>query len=421
MELIDEYMASPHTEDGQASPDRQAELLDVVASTDRMLASVSAMRADAIDQLRVGTESTVPAEPAGVDAGSMARRSLVAELACVLRVPEGSAQRLLAESETLVQELPGTRTALQQGEISYRHAQSLIDHAWSLPEAARAGFEEAVLPGAKTLTVAKFDGTARKARESSHPDSITIRQRKCVADRNLQLFPARDGMAWLNAYLPATDAHAVFDRVSGAAKSLQGADEPRTLTQLRADAFTDLLVDGVVSTEQHPAGLGRGIRAGVNVTVPVLTLLGHSEEPGHLEGYGPIDPDTARRLAAKAPSFTRILIHPETGCVLSVGRTRYKVPKDLRRWLRVRDETCRFPGCNRSVARCDLDHAAEWQDGGRTRHDNLAHLCGPHHKLKSRAGWTVAHARDGTLNWTAPSGKKYTTEPATRIGPAPPF
>lgn len=36
----------------------------------------------------------------------------MAELACALRVPEGSAERLLAESETLVQELTGTRTAL---------------------------------------------------------------------------------------------------------------------------------------------------------------------------------------------------------------------------------------------------------------------------------------------------------------------
>ncbi|MEO6201357.1 MAG: DUF222 domain-containing protein [Cryobacterium sp.] len=418
MELIDEYMASPGTESGVASGDRMAELVDVVAATDRMLAAVSAMRADAIDQMRVWSEKTSPVVAASGfgGTGTMARRSLVAELACALRIPEGSAERLLAESETLVHDLAATRTALQRGEISYRHAKTLIDHAWSLPKEERAGFESAVLPDAKRLTVAKFDGTARKARESSHPDTITARHEKCSADRHLQLLPARDGMAWLNAYLSAADANAVFERVSAAAQGLQGGDEARTLTQLRADVFTDVLIDGVT-----PSGLGRGIRASVNVTVPVMTLLGHSEEPGHLEGYGPIDPDTARRLAGHAPSFTRILTHPETGCVLSVGRSRYKVPKDLRRWLRLRDETCRHPGCNRSAARCDLDHSGEWQDGGRTRHDNLAHLCGPHHRLKSEAGWSVIHARDGTLTWTSPSGKRYVTEPATRIDPAPPF
>jgi hypothetical protein len=55
----------------------------------------------------------------------------------------------------------------------------------------------------------------------------------------------------------------------------------------------------------------------VLVTVPVLTLLGHTDEPAELDGYGPIDADTARRLAAHAPSFQRILTHPETGALSS--------------------------------------------------------------------------------------------------------
>ncbi|MEB0268080.1 HNH endonuclease, partial [Cryobacterium sp. 10I5] len=76
--------------------------------------------------------------------------------------------------------------------------------------------------------------------------------------------------------------------------------------------------------------------AQVNVTVPVLTLLGKSAEPGYLAGYGPIDPETARRLAAGAPSFTRLLTHPETGVVLSMGRDTYKVPAALKKWLEVR-------------------------------------------------------------------------------------
>ncbi|WP_370448398.1 HNH endonuclease signature motif containing protein, partial [Cryobacterium sp. TMT2-18-3] len=163
-----------------------------------------------------------------------------------------------------------------------------------------------------------------------------------------------------------------------AALSLQGLGEERTLTQLTADVFADIILDGVT-----PSGLGTGIRGAVTVTVPVLTLMGLSEEPGFLEGYGPIDPDTARQIAAGAPSFTRILVHPETGAVLSVGRDRYTVPEDLKRFLRVRDKTCRFPGCNRSAAHCDLDHSLDWQFDGLTAHDNLAHLCPACHALKS--------------------------------------
>jgi hypothetical protein len=146
-------------------------------------------------------------------------------------------------------------------------------------------------------------------------------------------------------------------------------------------------------------------------------MMGLSEEPAHLEGYGPIDADTARRIAAGAPSFTRILVHPETGAVLSVGRTRYKVPKDLKRYLRVRDETCRFPGCNRSAAHSDLDHSLDWQFNGLTAANNLAHLCPPCHALKTETGWSVKHLAGGTVEWTSPSGRTFVSEPATVIRP----
>ena len=108
-----------------------------------------------------------------------------------------------------------------------------------------------------------------------------------------------------------------------------------------------------------------------------MMLLGHSDEPGHLEGHGPIDPDTAREIAARAPSFRRILTHPETGVVLSIGRDRYQVPKDLRRYLRVRDETCRWPGCRRAAAHSNLNHTLDWQFDGHTAHNNLAPLTRP--------------------------------------------
>ena len=165
------------------------------------------------------------------------------------------------------------------------------------------------------------------------------------------------------------------------------------------------------------APIGVGIRPKVLVTVPVLTLLGRSEEPGTLEGYGPIDADTARRIAARAPSFTRILTHPETGAVLSVGRDRYAVPRDLRTWLRVRDETCRFPGCNRSAGRTDVDHVTDWQYGGGTDYGNLVHLCRSHHRLKHHTAWSSTSTGGGRVRWLSPSGHEYQTAPATHIRP----
>jgi len=422
--------------------DTMGELIDDVVEADCAIARGAAKRAALIDQARSWSEATASLMP--IDSSQVrrwttarvARRSLVSELAAALRLPERSTENLIAESRSLLRELPATMTALTKGQISYRHAQVMIDHANSLPAEARRAFEQSALPFAMKLPVSRFEHRARVLRERVHPESIDLRHSTCRDKRELTLDPARDGMAWLTAYLPAVNAHAVFTRITDIAADLQVPDEARTLTQLRADVFCDLLIDAVTDPAPdavldahsgtapdvaHPPRrrLGRGIRARVLITVPVLTLLGHGTEPAVLEGYGPIDLDTARDLAADAPGFVRILTHPETGAVLSLGRDRYAIPPDLRAWLRMRDETCRAPGCGAPARRCDLDHTKDWQHHGLSNHGNLAHLCPKHHDQKHHTRWTVEHVGDGDLEWTSPTAHRYVTEPATRMAAAP--
>ncbi|RZK51922.1 MAG: HNH endonuclease, partial [Pedobacter sp.] len=49
---------------------------------------------------------------------------------------------------------------------------------------------------------------------------------------------------------------------------------------------------------------------------------------------------------------------------------------------------CRFPGCNQPATASDIDHTTDWQHGGPTNLDNLAHLCRKHHRLKHHTAWT---------------------------------
>ena len=71
------------------------------------------------------------------------------------------------------------------------------------------------------------------------------------------------------------------------------------MAQLRADIATDLLL--TAGPQDCVAGSGlAAIRATVQITIPVLTMTGAGTEPCLLAGYGPIDPDTARALAAGA-------------------------------------------------------------------------------------------------------------------------
>jgi len=192
----------------------------------------------------------------------------------------------------------------------------------------------------------------------------------------------------------------------------------RTRTQLTVDLAADLLLGRSQEAGASPLGV---VVPKVYVTVPVLTLLGHTDQPAELDGYGPIDPDTARRLAARAPSFRRILTHPETGAYLSYGRKSYRVPADLAGYLRVRDGGCRFPGCSRRAVSSDIDHTIDWAVGGITRHENLSHLCRKHHRLKHKTGWRMTQSPGGDIRWTSPAGREYLSTPTNpfAIAPAP--
>jgi len=146
-------------------------------------------------------------------------------------------------------------------------------------------------------------------------------------------------------------------------------------------------------------------RPSVVVTVPALTLLGAGTEPATLDGYGPIDLDTARRLAGEASSWVRVLTHPLTGAPLALDRSTYRVPTALRRWLGVTSPTCVFPGCGRPARECDLDHLTAWNDGGATDDDNLAPECRHHHRLRHESRWGPSRDPDtGEMRWTSPLG-----------------
>ena len=117
-------------------------------------------------------------------------------------------------------------------------------------------------------------------------------------------------------------------------------------------------------------------RAQVLVTVPVLSLLGATDEPAVLDGYGPIPPSMARRLVAGgAGSFYRVLTDPRDGAPLEIGRTSYRLTKAQRHWLRLRDGRCPFPGCNNHSLDNEADHLLAWADGGTTGIANLGQPC----------------------------------------------
>jgi Domain of unknown function (DUF222) len=268
----------------------------------------------------------------GVGTGDrmLADRSFRAQVAALLTITERSAQNLVGYSLALANAFPRTLEALTRGQISWQHATVIVDELGALEEASREPLEHSALEQAGSVTPHRLGRIVRLARESQNPETIRERHEAARHLRGVSIDDGADGMSTLFYTDSSVQVHAIFDRLTSAARGVDGPLETRTVNARRADIFAHILlaeidgeVSGVVPDEHDDERFVRwfrGVRAQVTVTVPVLTLLGKSDQPATLDGCVPIDPITARRLAGGAKSLARILTHPETGVTLSVGR-----------------------------------------------------------------------------------------------------
>ncbi|WP_455836325.1 DUF222 domain-containing protein [Pseudarthrobacter siccitolerans] len=401
--------------------------LDILAGARVAEAGFAAVKARAAVTYADTAHATAPPDTP-VQALEMA---VAAEIGALLALGPRAAGAFLAASHAVTTELPRTLSALQKGSITWPHALVMVEEAAGLDPAGAAALEAHFLdpdvPRPPTaapigeIPAYRFRAKARNWRERHHPECIEKRHAKGLADRRVEYRPDRDGMAWLSACLPADQAMAGWNRLTALARGMQGPNEPRTLTQLKADTFTE----AILGTGNNARSAGAGgddsgaaagpssrIHAQVLVTVPVLSLQGSTDEPAMLDGYGPIPPSMARRLVAEgAGSFYRVLVDPRDGAPLEIGRTRYRLTNAMKRALQLRDGKCTFPGCNNPSLDNEADHLHAWQHGGNTGISNLTQLCPKHHRLKHSTGWKPTPAtRNEPPGWTSPTGRHYKAE-----------
>ncbi|GKV71077.1 HNH endonuclease signature motif containing protein [Pseudarthrobacter sp. NCCP-2145] len=401
--------------------------LDVLAGVARSEAKLAAVKARAV-QVLAAAISVVNGPPSSPQEATGQDRSLVAEVGCALVIGDRAAGALLAESHALATALPRTLAALQGGSISWQHAREMVNQTVGLDRAGAAALEAHFLDpdtprpaGAATIgemPAYRFKAKARTWRERHHPESLEKRHAKAAADRRVEYRPDQDGMAWLSACLPADQAMAGWNRLNALSRGMQGPHEARTLTQLRADTFAQaILTSGTNASIGDGAGIGTdltpsSIRAQVLVTVPVVALMGVTDEPAMLDGFGPIPASMARDLVADgADSFYRVLVDPRDGAPLEIGRSSYRVTKAMRNWLRLRDGQCPFPGCSNPSLDNEADHLLAWHHGGTTGISNLGQPCPKHHKLRHTSGWKPTPAtKNQPPGWTSPTGRHYKSE-----------
>ncbi|MBL3679326.1 HNH endonuclease signature motif containing protein [Leucobacter chromiireducens] len=196
--------------------------------------------------------------------------------------------------------------------------------------------------------------------------------------------------------------------------------DARSRDELRADILTDLLTGKHHDDYTGIHGRIQTITPGSLLGIPGIPLPDTTPIQGtvtaapvaELVGYGPIDLDTAARIAGEAIRWEEIRVTLD-GQVMSTNT--YTPTQAQRRYLAARDQHCRTPGCRVPAHRCDIDHTIDAAHGGPTRVDNLAHLCRNHHVMKHHTGWTLTQHDAGEVSWKDPTGRTYQDRAPSRV------
>jgi hypothetical protein len=324
---------------------------------------------------------------------------------------------------TLRDRLPLTWDAFQRADATWTGAQTAVREAEGLDAEHWPAYDAQ----AATLVASshRLKDDLRKTRERLQDDTAAKRARTTHERRRTSLEPGHDGGAAFVAEGLATDWIPVNDALHRAAVAAHGADgETRGIAQLRHDIALDLLREGLrrgaVEGEDLRVPQRKPVEVTLVLTVPALAWLGRTTEQARLGGYGPIDLDTAKDLAASAKSFVRVLTDPFTGARLAMDQRVYAPPADLARWVRIRDGRSRFPGSDRPAHLSDIDHAREWQHGGPTDAANLVTLDRSSHNLKSAGLFEEELLDTGVVGWHDAWGHRFEDPPDDPLDPAPP-
>jgi hypothetical protein len=219
-------------------------------------------------------------------------------------------------------------------------------------------------------------------------------------------------MATVTAFLPAPDAETVFRALDATARAAiaaacagaGGVPAPRLpIDHARADALVGW-AENALADPDLPRAHGR--RVDVRVTMTLPALLGLTDDPAHLDGYGPISASIARELLPGA-TLRRVITDPVTGHLLDYGRETYRCPQRLADFVVARDGTCLMSGCSRPAVLCDLDHHTPFDDGGCTNPHNIGALCERHHRMKHETGWRLFTLPSGEHVFISATGRQF--------------
>ena len=322
---------------------------------------------------------------------------------------------------------PGVGAKLRAGVTNAWAAKLVVDETKQLDDRLARVVDHRLAPDLASLTATQAGKAARFHAQHLDPQAYLDRIAKATDDRRVSLRPAPDTMTWLTALLPVKDGVATWASLDRDARTQRSAGDPRTHDQLRADLLIDRLTGKAAS---EPIGVD------LHLTLGLDTLLHDGDTPAVLHGYGPIPAPYARMLISRASSGTdkqqakttvwlrRLFTDPVDGSVIDIDSHRRRFDPTLLRFIDARDQTCRMPGCDATIAH--HDHITRHTDNGPTNATNAQGTCAAWNQLKDEPGWQVqtqpvARGRpttNPTISITTPTNHTYNSTAPPALGRA---
>ncbi|MEB3050970.1 HNH endonuclease signature motif containing protein [Mycolicibacter sp. MYC123] len=344
--------------------------------------------------------------------------AVAAEVAAALRISQGLAGSRLCYARAMRERLPQVAEVFKAGDIGLRLFQTIVYRTDLITDGQVLATIDAALaravPRWPSLTASRLAGKIDKIVAKADRDAVRRRKER-QAEREIGFQDQQGGLSEIYGSMFTVDARAL-DKALDALAATVCEDDPRSREQRRADAMGAL----AARADRLGCRCGRadcavGSRPAaspvvIHVIAEQASIDGTGTQPGSLvEADGLVPAAMIAELAESARLVA--LVHPAD----APPEPGYAPSKALADFVRCRDLTCRWPGCDAPAVKCDIDHTIPYGDGGATHASNLKCYCRTHHLAKTFWGWQEKQLPDGTLILVSPSGQTYVTTPGSAL------
>ncbi len=403
----------------------EAGLLATIEEATRTEAAAAALRSSAIGELLTRRLADPDDERSrwacdGFD-------STAAEVAAVMNISHGKACGQLRIAEYLRDRLPKVASLFAAGGLSARVVASLTWRTRLVDdETAWAQIDTALCERARTWGPMADDRltSALDALIFEYDPAAVITVEKHMRARDITVGAREDEAGTVSVFgrLLTTDA-ALFEKKLAAIADTVCDDDPRTAGERRSDALAAMAdLNDCLACRCTNADCPKKGQASPSSSVVISVIADHAAIKAASAPTG--DRGTAVLAGGREPVPTPLLadliakgaaLEPLATPCGAAPEPRYRPSAKLAAFVRARDLTCRFPGCQTPAQRCDIDHVVP-DPIGPTHPSNLLCMCRKHHLLKTFwvGDWSVTLAADGAATWTSPTGKTYVTNLGSR-------